>query len=70
MMPSVPLSVSANFLSMFVGEVELVFLTAPECVLLDPAELLERLDWLEATDDASLSWSWLVPVVFVELFEA
>jgi len=46
------------------GAVELVFLTAPKCELLDPDEVLERLEWLdpsEAIDDASL-------VVFPELF--
>jgi len=57
-------SVPANVSSKFMGAVELVFLTAPECELLDPDEVLERLEWLdplEVTDDASL-------VVFPELF--
>jgi len=71
-MPSVPPSVSANFPSRSAGAEEFVFLTVPEYVLLDPDEVLERLDRLEATDDASLSWSWswLVSAVFAELFEA
>ena len=46
--------VSANLSANFVGAVELVFLTAPEYELLDPSEVFEWSDSLEATDDASL----------------
>ena len=70
-MPSVLSSVSANFPSRFMGGVEsvlvLVFLTALAYELLEPSELLERLEWLEATDDASLSR--VATFAFAELFE-
>jgi len=58
-------SVPVNFSSKFLGAVELVFVTAPKYELLDPDEVLERLDPLEATGDASLL---LIPVVLPELF--
>jgi len=46
---------------------ELVFFTAPEYELLEPFELLERLEQMEATDDTLLSLGWVA--VFAELFE-